>query len=74
VRRSAIPRIESVAWLCIFRSCEKAAGIAAFPLSGWEFFALEPLTMAKGEYYISPLGAPPLGAMARLRSPSLFSR
>jgi hypothetical protein len=34
--------------------------------------AAEALTMLGPEDYIDPLGAPPLSAMARLRSPSLF--
>ena len=32
----------------------------------------EPLTMLGAEAYIAPLGAPPLGAMARLRAPHCF--
>jgi hypothetical protein len=37
-------------------------------------FMIEALTMTGPRAYISPLGAPPLGAMARLGSPSLSRR
>jgi hypothetical protein len=36
--------------------------------------AAEALTTLAPEDYIGPLGAPPLSAMARLRSPSLITR
>jgi hypothetical protein len=35
---------------------------------------IEPLTMPIAEDYITPLGAPSPSALARLRSPSLFTR
>ena len=66
MRRKPVEGLESVTRLCIFRGCERAAGIAVFPRSTWEFFPSEPLTMPEAEAYISPLGAPPPSAMARL--------
>jgi hypothetical protein len=39
-----------------------------------DVFMIEALTMTGARAYISPLGAPPLGAMARLGSPSLSRR
>jgi hypothetical protein len=58
------------------RCCRAAEGgkNCRFPLSTGRIFPAKALTIAAPEDYIHPLGAPPLGAMARLRSPSLFTR
>jgi len=54
--------------------CEKARKDRSFIGIERRNLERETLTMRLAEDYIGGLGAPPLGAMARLRSPSLFTR
>ena len=53
---------------------QNAAKIAAAGAARRGILPRRALTIGPVEDYIDPLGAPPLGAMARLRSPSLFAR
>ncbi len=58
----------------VFVARPEPAEIADLMRCTGPILAAEALTIPGCEDYIDPLGAPPLGAMARLRSPSLFTR